>query len=314
MPQQPAVEFDAVSYRYGSVNALEDFDLRVERGEVVALLGPNGAGKSTAMNLLLGVLPPHSGRVRLFGDDPARAVATGRLAVMFQENRLPSRYIVADLLDFLQGLYANPIPVLEVFEVAGLTGILGRDTEKLSGGEAQRARFAMALIGRPDLFVLDEPTSALDVESRRALWTALRAHADEGSTVVFSTHNLDEAEDNADRVVVLAKGLCVATGAPAEIKRLVPGRTVSVEADDDAALADLPGVVSVATRGGRAYLTSTDADATVLELAARGLVRDLEVVGANLEEAFVALTQAGFAPGDRLVELAGRVRERVSAR
>jgi ABC-2 type transport system ATP-binding protein len=311
---QPAVEFEAVSYRYGSVTALDNVDLRVERGEVVALLGPNGAGKSTAMNLLLGVMPPDSGQVRLFGGDPAPAAATGRLTVMFQENRLPSRYIVADLLDFLHGAYANPIPVLEVFDIAGLTGILGRDTEKLSGGEAQRTRFAMALIGRPDLFVLDEPTSALDVESRRALWAALRGHAAEGSTVVFSTHNLDEAEDNADRVVVLAKGACVAVGSPAEIKRLVPGRMVSVEAGDSPALAELPGVVSVEHRAGRAYLTSTDADATVLELAARGLVRDLEVVGANLEEAFVALTEAGLTPGGPLVESAGRVPEGVSAR
>ena len=260
----------------------------------MALLGPNGAGKSTSIGLLLGLLRPGGGSVAVFGQPPARAVAGGRIGAMLQENRLLPRTTVGELLAFMHALYRAPMPVDEVLDLADLTALRRRTVERLSGGQAQRVRFAMALVGRPDLLVLDEPTSALDVEARREFWTVMRRYASSGRTVLFSTHYLEEADQNADRIVVIAGGRTIADGTARDIKRLVPGRTVSIDAPDSIAdcLAALPGVVANEFRAGRAYLSSTDSDETVRALAECGWLRGLEVVGADLSDAFLALTHA----------------------
>ncbi|MER7006499.1 ABC transporter ATP-binding protein [Dactylosporangium sp. NPDC000555] len=285
-----AVDLQKLSYAYGSVHAVEDITLRVTAGEVVAVLGPNGAGKSTMLLMLLGLLPPRTGTVRLFGGSPQKAAAAGRVGAMPQAGGLLPRSTVGDLLTFLHRVYAHPMPVAEALDLADLTTVAGRTVERLSGGQAQRLRFAMAVIGRPDLLVLDEPTAALDVESRRAFWAAMRAYAGQGRTVLFSTHYLEEADANADRIVVLDRGRVLADGTAAEVKRRVEVRTVSVtNLEQDYSV--LPGVVAFAVKNGRAVLTSTDSDATVLALAAAGLLRDLEVTGAGLEEAYLALTR-----------------------
>jgi ABC-2 type transport system ATP-binding protein len=285
-----AVALGKLSYAYGNLLAVEDVSLDVAAGEIVAVLGPNGAGKSTTLLMLLGLLPPRTGTVRLFGGTPAAAVATGRVGAMPQVGGLLPRSTVGDLLMFLHRVYPHPMPVAEALDLADLTGLAGRTVERLSGGQAQRLRFAMAVIGRPDLLVLDEPTAALDVASRRAFWTAMRGYVAQGRTVLFSTHYLEEADDNADRIVVLDRGRVIADGTAAEVKRRVDVRTVSVRftAHDYSVL---PGVVTVTERHGRAVLTTTDSDATVLALAAAGLLRDLEVTGADLEEAFLTLTR-----------------------
>jgi ABC-2 type transport system ATP-binding protein len=288
-----AIELRKVSYAYGNVRAVEEVSLNVAAGEVVAVLGPNGAGKSTTLLMLLGLLPPRTGTVELFGGRPQAAVAAGRVGAMPQVGGLLPRSTVGDLLTFLHAVYPHPMPVAEALDVADLTGLAGRTVERLSGGQAQRLRFAMAVIGRPDLLVLDEPTAALDVQSRRAFWAAMRGYVARGRTVLFSTHYLEEADANADRVVVLDRGRVIVDGTAAEVKRRVGVRTVSMAMPDqgDAALLRLPGVVSFAERQGRAVLTTTDSDATVLALAEAGLLRDLEVAGADLEEAFLALTR-----------------------
>ena len=290
----PAVRFDDVSFRYGQVRAVDGLNLSLATGEVVALLGPNGAGKSTSIGLLLGLLRPGGGSVEVFGQPPARAVAGGRIGAMLQENRLLPRTTVGELLTFMHAQYRAPMPVDEVLDLADLTALRRRTVERLSGGQAQRVRFAMALIGRPDLLVLDEPTSALDVEARREFWTVMRRYAGTGRTVLFSTHYLEEADQNADRIVVIAAGRTIADGTARDIKRLVPGRTVSIDAPDSIAdcLATLPGVVATEFRAGRAYLSSTDSDETVRALAECGWLRGLEVVGADLSDAFLALTHA----------------------
>ncbi|MDG6102731.1 ABC transporter ATP-binding protein [Dactylosporangium aurantiacum] len=285
------VELDHVSYAYGGATpAVRDVSLRIGAGEVVAMLGPNGAGKSTTLLMLLGMLPPRTGTVRLFGGPVAAAVAAGRVGAMPQAGGVPPRSSVGDLLEFLHAVYPQPMPVAEALALADLGGLAGRTVERLSGGQQQRLRFAMAVIGRPDLLVLDEPTAALDVQARRECWAAIRRYAAQGRTVLFSTHHLDEADGNADRIVVLDRGTVIACGTAADVKRRVGVRTVTVTAGAPAGYADLPGVVAVADRGGRVALTTTDSDATVLALAAAGLVRDLEVAGAGLEEAFLSLT------------------------
>src|SRR6266536_3424317 len=192
MTNATAVDLRGVTYAYGSVRAVDGLDLTIERGDVVALLGPNGAGKSTIIGLMLGLLTPQSGTARLFGAPPERAIAAGRVGVLTQSGGLVPRTTVGELIRFLHGLYADPMPVDEVLTIAGVAHLAGRTVEKLSGGQAQRVRFAMALVGRPDLLVLDEPTAALDVESRRDFWSAMREYAAAGRTVLFSTHYLDE--------------------------------------------------------------------------------------------------------------------------
>ncbi|GAA3252523.1 ABC transporter ATP-binding protein [Dactylosporangium siamense] len=304
------VELDRVSYTYENASgnatgnsadgfAVRDVSLRIEPGQVVAMLGPNGAGKSTTLLLLLGMLRPRTGTVRLFGEAVTgavnKAVAGGRIGAMPQAGGVPPRSSVRDLLEFLHAVYPRPMPVREALALADLEGLAGRTVERLSGGQQQRLRFAMAVIGRPDLLILDEPTAALDVQSRRAFWAAIREYAAHGRTVLFSTHYLEEADDNADRIVVLDRGRVIADGTAVSVKQMVGVRTVSVAASDAPHAFDrLPGVAAVTRLGGRVVLTTTDSDATVLALAAAGLLRDLEVVGAGLEEAFLTLTNTAL--------------------
>jgi ABC-2 type transport system ATP-binding protein len=213
---------------------------------------------------------------------------------MLQEAKLPTNTRVGELVDFVRAVYPDPLPRADVLATAGLTDLADRPVDRLSGGQAQRVRFALAFAGGPDLLVLDEPTAALDVEARREFWAAMRSYADRGHTVLFSTHYLEEADDNADHVVVIDGGRLRAYGTPEEIKQTVAGRTVAVDLDGRGAagLETLPGVVAVTVRGDRAWLRSKDADATVVALVReRGGVTNLEVAGAGLEEAFLALTE-----------------------
>jgi ABC-2 type transport system ATP-binding protein len=288
-----SVEFGAVGKRYGAATALSEVDLRIAAGETVALLGPNGAGKSTAINLMLGLLQPTSGTVRVLGDEPRLAVRRGLVGAMLQESGLPILTRVGELVELVRGVSLRPMATAEILRRAGLTGLAGRRTESLSGGEAQRVRFALAIAGDPELLFLDEPTVAMDVETRRAFWSGMRAFAAEGRTILFATHYLEEADQVADRIVVLDHGRVVADGSGAEIKAAVSGRTVRfrLAGADRALLAALPGVSGVDVSGDRVTLESADPDATARALLRTDLdVRELEIAGANLESAFLALT------------------------
>ena len=302
-----AVVFAGVTRSYGTVRAVDGLDLRIDRATSVALLGPNGAGKSTAIGMLLGLLQPDSGTVALLGTTPEQAVRAGRVGAMPQSGRLIGGVTVRELLGFVRLAYArkaravgraSAVPAMsELMETARITELAGRKADRLSGGQAQRVRFANEMAGAPDLVVLDEPTTGLDIEARRELWAAIRGYADGGGTVLFSTHYLEEVDDHADRIVVMDRGRVVADGTSEGIKRRVPGRTVSFDLAGRAPSLDgLPGVLSSEVGGGRARLHTTDSDATVLALAEAGLVRNLEVTGARLEEAFLTLTHA---PGAR---------------
>ncbi|MEU6409295.1 ABC transporter ATP-binding protein [Microbispora sp. NPDC046933] len=286
-----AVSLTSATKHFGPVRAVDGLTLAIPRGQTVALLGPNGAGKSTTIALLLGLLPPDSGRAALFGLDPEQAVRQGLVGAMPQEGGLIPRVTVRELLAFVSGTYAAPLPLDRVLALARIGDLRDRRVDRLSGGQAQRVRFAMAVCGDPGLIVLDEPTAALDVEARREFWDGMRGLASQGKTILFSTHYLDEADEHADRVVVLGHGRVIADGTSAEIKRAVALTTVSVTADGESAwLATLPGVRHMEIRGGRVHLRSGDSDATVMALARAGAVRGLEVVPADLEDAFVALT------------------------
>ncbi|CAL9511996.1 Daunorubicin_doxorubicin resistance ATP-binding protein DrrA [Nocardiopsis dassonvillei] len=299
----PAVTLNGVVKEFGAVRALDGVDLAVGAGERVALLGRNGAGKSTAVDILLGLDAPTAGTVRLFGASPRAAVDAGRVGAMLQDIRPIPRVTVRELVGFVARTHRAPLPVAEALELAGLTAVARRRADRLSGGQTQRVCFALALVGDPDLLVLDEPTAALDVAARRSFWESVRALTDRGTTVLFSTHHLDEADLNADRVVVIDRGRVIADDAPERIRRSFGTGVVSFAlpagAERPAGLERLPGVVSVEDLGGRVRLRTTDSDETVHALAALGRVRDLEVATANLEEAFIGITSGPGGTPDR---------------
>ncbi|MGW4566292.1 ABC transporter ATP-binding protein [Streptomyces sp. NPDC004561] len=296
-----AVSFAGVVRTYGAVRAVDGMDLDIAPGETVALLGRNGAGKSTAIGLLLGLHEPDAGTVRLFGAAPGRSVRAGRVGAMLQDARPVPRVTVGELVGFVASRYPAPMPVARALELAGVLELAGRRVDRLSGGQVQRVRFALALSGDPALLVLDEPTAALDVEARHAFWDAMRAYARRGHTVLFSTHYLEEADAHADRIVVVDRGRIVADGTGEELRRAAGGNLVSVDlaGRDPNGLALLPGVRSVEVRGHRARLRTDDSDATVITLAGLGAIRGLEVAPASLDDAFLALTA-----GDRVPEAA----------
>ncbi|MFJ9905186.1 ABC transporter ATP-binding protein [Streptomyces sp. NPDC101152] len=291
---EPAVSFRDAVKRFGPVRAVDGLDLAVASGETVALLGRNGAGKSTTISLLLGLTEPDAGDVRLFGAPPERAVLAGRVGAMLQDARAVPRVTVRELVGFVARRYPAPMPLARALELAGIAELAGRRVDRLSGGQVQRVRFALALAGNPALLVLDEPTSALDVEARQAFWASMRGYARRGHTVLFSTHHLEEADAHADRILVIDHGRIVADGTGEQLKRSVGGGLVAFDLAGRPArgLDRLPGVRSLEVRGDRARLRTDDPDATVIALAGMGAIRGLEVAPASLEDAFLTLTSS----------------------
>jgi ABC-2 type transport system ATP-binding protein len=278
---------------HGIVRAVRGIDLSIPPGQTVALLGPNGAGKSTTIDMLLGLSAPDSGEVSVLGHAPGEAVAAGLIGAMLQTGELIRDLTVRELVAMVAALYPRPMPVEKVLAEVGIAEIADRRTQKLSGGQTQRVRFAIALVADPELLVLDEPTVAMDVEGRHGFWTTMRSFAARGRTVIFATHYLEEADDNADRIVLMAHGEIVADGAPTEIKARVGHRTIraTLPGADAERLRALPGVVGVECRGGVVSLSCGDSDAAIRALlAAHPEARDIEIAGAGLEEAFLTLT------------------------
>jgi ABC-2 type transport system ATP-binding protein len=207
------IELIGLVKSFGAVGAVRGIDVSVAAGETVALLGPNGAGKSTTIDMLLGLLDPDAGAVSVFGTAPRAAIDRGAVGAMLQTGALIRDLTVRELVAMMGSLYPHPLPVEEVLDLTGISDIADRRRQKLSGGQTQRVRFAVALVSNPDLLVLDEPTVAMDVEARRDFWTTMREFASRGKTVLSATHYLEEADAYADRVVLMAHGSIVADGA-----------------------------------------------------------------------------------------------------
>jgi ABC-2 type transport system ATP-binding protein len=289
---QPAVRADGLAKSYGRTVALAGLDLRVAAGETVALLGPNGAGKTTTIGLLLGLLTPGRGQVQVYGRPPSQAVANGLVGAMLQDAGLMPGVRVGELLTMVRCLYPRPLPLDELVGIADLGSLLGRRADRLSGGQAQRVRFAVAIAGDPLLLVLDEPTAAMDVPARRNFWRQIHGFAGQGRTVLFATHYLHEADDAADRVVVIAGGRKIADGSPAAIKADFGDQQVrfTLVEGSPTLLAALDGVRAVEHDHSRVTLHSSDTDATVTSLVSTGLQwTHLEVGGLDLEASFLRL-------------------------
>ncbi len=289
----PAVlELHGVSKRYGAVEALCGVDLEVRRGEVVAILGPNGAGKTTAISILLGLRQPTAGSVRVLGGAPDDPATRARVGAMLQESGVPGTLTVAELVDLFRGYYPAPRPRADLLAAAGLAEVADRRVRTLSGGQRQRLYVALGLAGDPEIVFLDEPTTGMDVESRRRFWDVIGALAAEGTTVLFATHLLEEADALATRIVVVDRGRIVRDGTPAEIKARAGGATIRLRADvEPEVLAAWPGVLRVGRSGARLEIVAREPQEVLRRLFADGIhVEEISIEEHALETAFLDLT------------------------
>lgn len=285
---EPLATARGVTRDFGAVRALDAVDLDVLPGSFVGLLGPNGAGKTTLLSLMTGLRKPTSGTVRLFGGDPGAPRSRRRLGVTPQDTGLPETLRVREVLAFVARHFPAPVPTQNLLGRFGLGDCANKQTGALSGGQKRRLTVALAFVGRPDLVVLDEPTTGLDVESRHALWQALRDYHHDGGTVLLTSHYLDEVDALADRVVVVDRGRILADAAPSVIKSQVAVRTVTLRAE---AIAELDHVTHSERDGDRITLLTRDSDQLVIDLVRSGIpFHDLEIKATSLEDAFISLT------------------------
>ena len=292
MTQTTLASLRGVRKRFGAIQALDGFDLAVNRGELLAVLGPNGAGKTTAIAMLLGLQTPDEGQAELFGVAPQNIDARRRIGVMMQEVMLPSVMRPRELLQQVASYYPTPYDVDSVIKRMSIENLLKRPYGKLSGGQKRQVQFALAICGRPELLFLDEPTAGLDVQAREALWKVVRELKHEGFSIVLTTHYLEEAEALADRVAVMARGRFITSGSVNEIRAHVSRKQVScvtgLAADSVRAW---PNVIEVVLERGRLQISTRNAEALLVRLFREDpQLSDIEVKRAGLAEAFTELT------------------------
>jgi len=243
--------------------------------------------------MLLALRKPTSGRIRVFGDDPYHAVKSGRIGAMLQSGGLMPEVTVRELVELVTSLHPMPEPVDTTMRRAGIAQFADQRVDRLSGGQTQRVRFALAICGKSELIVLDEPTAAMDVETRRLFWNSMKEEVAAGRTLLFATHYLEEADQAADRILVINRGRLLADGTPAEIKARAGARRLSFRLGniDEPFLLGLPGLVNLEIRHDVVQIQSSDSDATLYAILDAGYrPREIEVTSLGLEQAFLAIT------------------------
>lgn len=292
--KQIVASLSGVTKKYGEVTALRDVSLNVRSGELLAVLGPNGAGKTTAVRLMLGLSRPLSGQVAVFGHDPRKAAARGRLGAMLQVAKVPETLKVKEHINLFRSYYANPLSLLATLEAAGLEGMEDRLFGALSGGQKQRVLFALAICGNPDLLFLDEPTVGLDITTRHLIWQRIRMLVQQGRTVVLTTHYFEEVDALADRVIVLNHGVIVAAGTSAEIKSRTAQRKIRCATRlRRADIETIPEVSGVSERESRMEILTSQVEPVLRELFLRNPnLFGLEVSNSTLEDAFLKIVEA----------------------
>jgi ABC-2 type transport system ATP-binding protein len=289
----PVVSFVNVSKQYGSLKAVDGLNLDLRPGETVALLGPNGAGKSTSLDMLLALRKPTSGHISMFGEDPYHAVKSGRVGAMLQSGGLMPEVTVRELVTLVTSLHPRPEPISTTLKRAGIDKFADQRVDRLSGGQTQRVRFALAICGQSELIVLDEPTTAMDVETRQLFWSSMKEEVAEGRTLLFATHYLEEADQAADRILVINRGRLLADGTPGEIKARAGARRITFHTDrvDEPFLLGLPGLVNLEIRHDFVQIQTDNSDATLYAILDAGYrPTEIEVTSLGLEQAFLAIT------------------------
>ncbi|HET7467142.1 MAG TPA: ABC transporter ATP-binding protein [Candidatus Dormibacteraeota bacterium] len=288
-----AIELIGAVKKYGDFEALKNVSFAIEAGSLVAMLGPNGAGKTTSINLMLGLRRPTAGKALIFGGDPRQMATRRRFGAMLQESGVPQLLKVKELVELFRSYYPKPLPNDQVIKLVGLEDKSETLVRDLSGGQTQRLYFALAICGDPEILFLDEPTVGMDVEGRRVFLRVIRDFAAGGKTILLTTHYLEEADELAQRVLVIDKGKLIADGSPQEIKSRVAGSKISFTSAstlEAGALSGLP-VSTSDVADHRVTLMTNDPQAVLRELFRRNVdMANLEVRGADLEEAFLSLT------------------------
>jgi len=298
-----AIEVEALTKSYGSYEAVRGLDLRVQTGQIFALLGPNGAGKTTTVEVLEGYRPRTGGTVRVLGTDPGRAGRSwrARVGVVLQTCQVPPQLTVRESLAMFAGYYPAPRPVEETIDLVGLASHRDRRAGTLSGGQQRRLDLGLALIGDPELIFLDEPTTGFDPSARREAWATIANLRALGKTVLLTTHYLEEAEQLADQVSIMARGRIVAEGTPEEIGRAGhDAATISFRLADGVPGDGLPPALSERARVReravelQSPLPERDLRLLLEWAQARELsLGSLEVRRESLEDVYLRLTAAG---------------------
>lgn len=289
------VDVTGVTKLYGTKKAVDHVSFSIEKGSVVAILGPNGAGKTTVLSMLLGLIKPSQGTVRVLGKDPKDIEVRKKIGAMLQEVSVMDGLKVRELITLIRSYYPYPLDLDQLIPLTGLNKEdLNRFAYKLSGGQRRRLGFALALIGNPDLIFLDEPTVGLDVTARRLFWGQVRSLTNQGKTILFTTHYLSEAEDCADRVILFDQGVIIADGTPDDIKSKLTKSSVSFKSNDPhltEALLNLSMVVDVYEKEGRIYAVTENTDMMLVSLFEHKFaVNDIRVEHGRLDDAFEQLT------------------------
>jgi ABC-2 type transport system ATP-binding protein len=304
----PAVEITGLAKRYGRTIAVDGLSLRAERGKVTAVLGPNGAGKTTTIEICEGYRRADDGTVRVLGLDPGvegRALRP-KIGVMLQSGGIPATVRAGEYLRVLARFYASPAEPAVLLEWLGLTGCAGTPFKRLSGGQQQRVSLAAAVVGRPELVFLDEPTAGLDPQARHATWDLIASLRASGTSVILTTHYMDEAQRLADSVVIVDHGRVVAEGSPADLTGTAGQLRFRAEPglDTDGLLAALPpGSAAKESPAGHYIVEARDrVDPQLLAAvtawcAERGvLAQDLRIESRSLEDVFLELTGRDLRP------------------
>ncbi|WP_158548508.1 ABC transporter ATP-binding protein [Parvularcula marina] len=289
-----AIEAQGLVRTYGAKRALDGVDLTIPAaGGITAILGPNGAGKTTFVSCALGLVPLSKGRLRIFGGKPGTLANKRRIGAMLQDSDLPALLTAREHITLFSSYYPNPMGTEELLELCEITPFADKLYKKLSGGQKRRVQFALAVVGQPELIFLDEPTTGLDIDARRVLWKTIRRLTETGSSVILTTHYLEEADALADRIIVFNEGQVIADAPTDEIRNAVGGAVIQcVTGISEADILAMPAVLSVGQSGRFTDIMSSDAPATLrVLLAADPSLTDLTVKKPTLEDAFLDLTR-----------------------
>ncbi|MBB2482718.1 ABC transporter ATP-binding protein [Bacillus sp. APMAM] len=290
------VRVQHVSKTFHDKKAVNDVSFSIKKGEVVAILGPNGAGKTTTISMMLGLMHPTNGDLKLFGLDPSDKKVREKIGTMLQEVSVMNGLKVKELLELIRNYYPNPLSLKELIQLTGLTETdLKTRAEKLSGGQKRRLSFALALSGNPDLIIFDEPTVGMDITSRNRFWKTINQLADQGKTIIFTTHYLQEADDVAERILLFHNGSIIADGTPAEIKARIAKQAVSFATDDPIhsleKLNKHAVVTNIYQKNNRVIVQTEDTDAVLALLFEEKVgARQIQIENGKLDEAFEQLT------------------------
>ncbi|MED1676233.1 ABC transporter ATP-binding protein [Bacillus subtilis] len=286
-----AVTVSNVTKHFHRKTAVNHISFSIEKGEIAAILGPNGAGKTTVISMILGLLKPSEGEIKLFNRVPDDQQVREKIGVMLQEVSVMPGLKVDEILELFRSYYPNPLSMKELVSLTALTKEdLKTRAEKLSGGQKRRLSFALALAGNPELLILDEPTVGMDTSSRHRFWQTIHGLSDQGKTIIFSTHYLQEADDAAQRILFFTEGRLVADDSPMQIRSRIQKQSVSFTLHPSESLERLschPEVERVIHEHERTIIQTSNTDKVLALIFQENIpARDIRIEQATLDEAF----------------------------